>query len=117
MGAAWLILMMWAALGAALATLLRSTALPLGIGFAYLLMEMLITSLAERSNLVAGIARALPATNAGSLAASILPSGYASSAPGMNALVSGPLAAAVLVMYVVATSALTCAVIARRDVR
>ena len=117
MGAAWLILVMWAALGVVLATLLRSTALPLGIGFAYLLIEMLMTSFADRSNLIASLARALPATDAGSLAASILPSGYASSAPGMNALVSGPAAAAVLVLYVLATSALTCAVLAWRDVR
>ena len=116
MGAAWLILMTWAALGAMLATLLRSTALPLGIGFAYLLVEVLVTSLAGRSDLIAGVARLLPATNAGSLASSVLPAGSAASGPGMNSLVPGWIAAAVLIAYVMAASALTGAVTARRDV-
>jgi ABC-2 type transport system permease protein len=117
LGVAWLILMAWAGLGAALATLLRSTALPLGIGFAYLLIERLIASLAERSDLLATVARALPGTNAGSLASSILPAGFAISAPGMNSLVAGPEAAVVLAAYVVAAGATAMALIARRDVR
>lgn len=116
MGAAWLILMAWAGLGAMLATLLRSAALPLGIGFAYLLVEVLLTSLAGRSVLIADVARVLPATNAGSLASSVLPAGYAAAAPGMNSLVAGWLAAVVLVAYVLGAGALTCAVTARRDV-
>lgn len=117
LGVAWLILMAWATLGAVLATVLRSAALPLGIGFAYLLIERLIASLADRSDVIATIARLLPGTNAGSLATSILPAGFAVSAPGMNSLVAGPVAAAVLAAYVMAAGALTCAVIARRDVR
>ena len=116
LGVAWLILMAWATLGAALATVLRSTALPLGIGFAYLLVERLVASLADRSDVVAGLARLLPGTNAGSLATSILPPRFGSSASGLNSLVAGPVAAAVLAVYVVAAGALTCAVIARRDV-
>lgn len=116
-GAAWLILMAWAALGALLATILRSTALPLGIGFAYLLVEVLLTSLAGRSALIASVARVLPATNAGSLATSVLPAGSAATAPGMNSLVTGWMAAAALAVYVLAASALTCAITARRDVR
>lgn len=114
---AWLILMAWAALGALLATLLRSTALPLGIGFAYLLIERLVASLADRSDALATLARALPGTNAGSLASSILPPGFAVTAPGMNSLVAGPVAGLVLGAYILASSALTCVVIARRDVR
>ncbi len=114
---AWLILTAWAAVGALLATLLRSTAVPLGIGFAYLLVERLVASLADRSDVIATVARALPGTNAGSLASSILPAGFAVSAPGMNSLVGGGEAAVVLAAYVLATSAITCAVIARRDVR
>ena len=117
MGGAWLILMAWAALGALLATLLRSTALPLGIGFAYLLVEVLATSLAGRSELIANVARVLPATNAGSLASSVLPTGSAATGPGMNTLVAGWLAAVVLTVYVLAASALTCAITARRDVQ
>jgi len=66
LGVAWLILMAWATLGAVLATVLRSAALPLGIGFAYLLIERLIASLADRSDVIATIARLLPGTNAGS---------------------------------------------------
>ncbi len=117
LGVAWLILMAWAGLGAVLATLLRSTALPLGIGFAYLLIERLVASLAGRSDVLGDVARVLPGTNAGSLASSILPAGFAVSAPGMNTLVAGPAAAAVLVAYVAATSILTGFVIVRRDVR
>ncbi len=117
LGVAWLILMAWAALGAALATILRSAALPLGIGFAYLLIERLVASLADRSDVIATIARLLPGTNAGSLATSVLPAGFAVSAPGMNSLVAGPVAAAVLVVYVVAAGTVTCTAIARRDVR
>lgn len=117
LGVAWLILMAWATLGAVLATALRSAALPLGIGFAYLLIERLIASLADRSDVIASIARLLPGTNAGSLATSILPAGFAVSAPGMNSLVAGPVAAAVLAAYVIAAGSLTCAVIERRDVR
>ena len=109
--------MAWAAIGAVLATLLRSTALPLGIGFAYLLIERLIASLASRSDVIATVARALPGTNAGSLASSVLPAGIAVSAPGMNSLVGGPDAALILAIYVLATSAAMCLVIARRDVR
>jgi ABC-2 type transport system permease protein len=114
---AWLILMAWAGIGAVLATVLRSTALPLGIGFAYLLIERLVAALAGRSDVVATIARLLPGTNAGSLASSILPPDFAVSAPGMNTLIAGPQAALVLAVYAVATGALTVAVIARRDVR
>jgi hypothetical protein len=66
---------------------------------------------------IADVARALPGTNAGSLASSILPPGFAVSAPGMNTLVAGPVAAVVLGVYVVAMGAVTVAVIARRDVR
>ncbi len=115
---AWLILMAWAALGVVLATLLRSTALPLGIGFGYLLLDRLLASLADRSDVLAAVARTLPGTNAGSLASSILPGTLtANPGAGMNSLVAGPAAAAILAAYVLATSAVTCLVIARRDVR
>ncbi len=82
-----------------------------------ILIERLVASLADRSDVIATIARLLPGTNAGSLATSILPAGFAVNAPGMNSLVAGPVAAAVLGVYVMAAGALTCAVIARRDVR
>jgi ABC-2 type transport system permease protein len=117
LGVAWLILMAWASIGAALATILRSSALPIGIGFAYLLVERLLASLSGGSDVIAGVARVLPGTNAGSLASSVLPPGFAISAPGMNNLVAGPLAATVLGIYIVAMSVVTCAVIAWRDVR
>jgi ABC-2 type transport system permease protein len=117
MGSAWLILMTWAALGASLATLLRSTALPLGIGFGYMLIEVFVTSLAGRSDLIAALARVLPGTDAGALASSVLPAGTTAGGPGMNTLVAGPLAAVVLAAYVLAAGGVTCLVVARRDVR
>ncbi len=113
---AWLILAAWATLGATLATVLRSSALPLGIGFAYLLVERLVDSLANGSSVLLPIARVLPGTNAGSLASSILPAGLAVNAPGINSLVAGPQAALVLGVYVVASCAVTCLVVVRRDV-
>lgn len=69
LGASWLILGAWAALGLALATLFRQTALAIGLGLVYLLvLEGLIGSFAGSSGLIADIRQVLPAANAQALA-------------------------------------------------
>ena len=113
--AGWLILTAWAALGAVLALLLRGTAVPIGIGFAFLLINQLIASLADRSGVLADVARGMLGTDAGALARSIMP-GSAGAAAGLNSLLTGSAAAAVLGAYVLVATGLSCAVLARRDV-
>ena len=72
-GAGWLILAVWVALGALLATLLRDNALAIGLGLVYVLaVEGLIGFAARSSESVAALAKALPRSNGGSLAALLL---------------------------------------------
>jgi hypothetical protein len=114
---AWLIVAVWAALGALLGAALRSTAMPIGLGFVYLLLEELVSGLAGRSALIATFTRLLPGTSAGSLASSILPTAFGPTAPGMNTLIAGPEAALVLLLYALVAGGLTGAIITLRDVR
>lgn len=80
-GAAWLILATWTALGVALAVIFRGTALAIGLGLVYaLLLENVIGQLADLtgalgsvsslSDVLESIHSALPGVNAGELAAS-----------------------------------------------
>ncbi len=117
LAAAWLILVAGAAVGGALAAVFRGTALPIGIGFAYLLVERLVAGLADRSGVISALARTMIGTNAGSLATSILPPGIASTTPGLSALVSGPQAAVVLAAYLLAAAAILGTIVVRSDVR
>jgi ABC-2 type transport system permease protein len=114
---AWLIVAVWAAFGALLGAALRSTAMPIGAGFVYLLLEELVSGLAGRSALIATFTRLLPGTSAGSLASSILPTAFGPTAPGMNTLIAGPEAALVLLLYALVAGGLTAAIITLRDVR
>lgn len=75
-GAGWLILATFAAMGIALAVLFRGTALAIGIGLVYLLvLENLFLGLTSQNETVADIGRRLPAKN------SIDLSGYFGQAP------------------------------------
>ena len=114
---AWLIVAVWAAFGAFLGAALRSTAMPIGAGFVYLLLEELVSGLAGRSTLIATFTRLLPGTSAGSLASSILPTALGPTAPGMNTLIAGPDAALVLLLYALVAGGLTVSIITLRDVR
>jgi ABC-2 type transport system permease protein len=114
---AWLIVAVWAAFGALLGAALRSTAMPIGAGFVYLLLEELVSGLAGRSALIATFTRLLPGTSAGSLASSILPTAFGPTAPGMNTLIAGPEAALVLLLYALVAGGLTVSIITLRDVR
>lgn len=83
-GAGWLILATFAAIGIFLATLLRGTALAIGIGLVYLLvLENLFLGLTSQSETVATIGRRFPAKNALDLSESFgqLPPGFGG-APG-----------------------------------
>lgn len=64
-GAGWLILATFAAIGASLATLFRGTALAIGIGLVYLLvLETLFLNLTSQNEAIAAIGMRLPAKNA-----------------------------------------------------
>jgi ABC-type transport system involved in multi-copper enzyme maturation permease subunit len=73
LGAAWLMLTMWAMLGALLATLLQGATLAIGLGLFYLLVELLFRSTAGRTGPLAVLAKALPGSNAGTLAGILSP--------------------------------------------
>ena len=113
-GAAWLILGAWAAVGMALATLFRGTALAIGLGLVYsLVLETIVGGLAGQVNWLATLYKGLPGPNAGALAAAFGPSGAAERA---GALVGTTQAGLVLAAYVAASMALAALVLWRRDV-
>lgn len=64
LGAGWLILATFAAMGIGLATLFRGTALAIGIGLVYLLvLENLFLNLASQNETIASVGKRLPAKN------------------------------------------------------
>lgn len=68
LGAGWLILTTFAAMGLFFATLFRGTALAIALGLVYLLvLESLFLSLAQQSETVESIGRALPYKNSADL--------------------------------------------------
>lgn len=116
LGAGWLILAVWTALGALLATAFRSTALPIGLGLIYVLVfEFFIGGFAGQSKIIAGIAKALPGPNAGSLVAALAPTSLEGGTPGL-VLVAGPVQATVVLMaYAAGFVLLSLLLFVRRD--
>lgn len=114
-GGGWLVAMMWASLGVALAVLLRSVALPIGLGLVWLLavQNLLAAIAAPLLDWVAEAQKGLPGPNAGSLVASL---GASPETPGVGELVSSGQAALVLAGYLVAFTALGYVLFNRRDV-
>ena len=115
-GAAWLILGTWAALGLALATLFRQTALAVGLGLVYLLvLEGLVGSVAGSSGLIGEIRQFLPAVNAQALAGAF---GGTGGPPGatVNTDIGGTRAAIVLAAYAAGLTLLAALFYRRRDV-
>ena len=116
LGAGFLILAVWASLGALLATLLRSTALSIGIGLVYaLVVETVIFNLPIRSESFTNARRFFPGQNSSSLADSFsaqAPTGFAPPTPQIHAAQ----ATLVLLAYAAAFVALTALVFRRRDV-
>lgn len=114
-GAAWLILMTWAALGAFLAVLFGGTALAIGLGLVYVLvLEAVIAGLPADNEVFEAVRGALPGQRAGSLAGSFGPT--ASGAPGIPAPADPGQAALILGFYVVGFASLAALALRSRDV-
>ena len=118
LGAGWLILATFAAMGLFFATLFRGSALAIGLGLVYLLvLESLFAGLAPQSETLESISRALPAKNAFDLSTAFGEEQVAGgvSFPGVETV--EPLQAAlVLGAYLVAFVALSMLLFRNRDV-
>ena len=119
LGAGWLILATFAAMGFFLATLFRGSALAIGLGLVYLLvLESLFFGFASQSDAVETIGRALPGRNAADLVSSFAESqpGAAAGAtpPGIEA-VGAAQATLVLGAYVIVFVALSALLFRSRD--
>jgi ABC-2 type transport system permease protein len=116
LGAGGLILAIWAALGVLLATLLRSTALSIGIGLVYsLVLETIIFNLPIQNRAFLEAREFFPGQNSNFLANSFsaqAPGGFAAPEPPVDA----SQAALVLLAYAAAFVALAAFVFSRRDV-
>jgi ABC-2 type transport system permease protein len=116
LGAGWLILAIWAALGVLLATLLRSTALSIGLGLVYsLVLETIIFNLPIQNKAFQDAREFFPGQNSTFLANSFsgqTQGGLAPTEPPLDA----PQAALVLLAYTAAFVALAALVFRRRDV-
>lgn len=111
----WLVATMWAFLGVALAVVLRSVALPVGLGLVWLLavQNLLAAIAAPLLDWVAQLQKGLPGPNAGSLAAAL---GASPSTPGVQALVGSGQATAVVAAYLLAFAAVGAILLRRRDI-
>jgi ABC-2 type transport system permease protein len=114
-GAGWLIAAMWTVLGALLGIALRGVALPVGLGLVWLLAVQNLLSLiaAPLLDWVAQLQKVLPGPNAGSLV-SALAGGV--DTPGVEAVVGGGQAVAVLTGYLLIFALLGGALLRRRDI-
>jgi ABC-2 type transport system permease protein len=115
-GAGFLILAVWAALGALLSTLLRSTALSIGLGLVYsLVLETVIFNLPINSESFTNARRFFPGQNSSSLADSFSGQPPAGIAP-PSSQIDGEQAALVLLAYTLAFVVIATLVFRRRDV-
>lgn len=115
-GAGWLILAAFAAMGIALAALFRGTALAIGIGLVYLLvLENLFLGITSQNEAIASVGSRLPAKNSLDLSGSFgqAPSAFGG-APGES--VEPSIAALTLGIYTVAFLALAVLLFKSRDV-
>ena len=118
LGSGWAILAMWGAVGAALGSLLRAVAMPIGLGVVWILAIENLISAVSRSTLtsLAGLRDVLPGVNSGSLIGSILPSSGSEGAPGVNTLVSGGRGLVTVLAYLAVAVVAAAFVTQRRDV-
>ncbi|BBL79437.1 hypothetical protein RxyAA322_12910 [Rubrobacter xylanophilus] len=115
-GAGWLILGTFAALGVFLATLLRGTALAIGLGLVYLLvLESIFVGLSAQSETVEDVGKLLPFKNSIDLAESFgaLPVGFGGTA---GEAVEPSRAVITLGVYAVAFMILSALLLKGRDV-
>jgi ABC-type transport system involved in multi-copper enzyme maturation permease subunit len=118
MAAGWLILFMWASLGAVLGVLLRSVALPVGLGVVWVLgVENLVSAMASSVlEALEPVRDLLPGVNAGSLVSAVVPQEIVDAAPGVTTSVDGWRALLTVTAYVVVAGVVTLVVSRRRDV-
>ncbi len=118
-GAGWLVVGMWCLAGAFLGTLVRGTALAVGLGLVWALaVENLLRIFGSIVDAVDVVQRFMPGTNAGALAAALgVPvQGQPGGTPGVTDVVGGMPAALVLVAYLVVFVAASAVLVLRRDV-
>jgi ABC-2 type transport system permease protein len=113
-----LIMMMWASLGAALAVMMRSVALPIGLGIVWALgIENLVSAMATSMlSALEPLRNALPGVNAGSLVGAITPERIGEAAPGVTTAVAEGQALLTLAAYVVVCVGAAGWLYQRRDV-
>lgn len=118
-GAGWLVVGMWCLAGAFLGTLVRGTALGIGIGLVWALaVENLLRIFGSIVDVVDVVQRFMPGTNAGALAAALgVPvQGQPGGTPGVTDVVNGTSAAVVLAAYLVVFVVASAVLVHRRDV-
>lgn len=118
LGSGWLVMAMWAVVGAALAVLLRSVALPIGLGVVWILGVENLVSAVARTSLTAlePVRDLLPGVNSGSLIISVIPPQVGSLPPGVQSAVSGGRGLATVAAYVLLAALAVTVVVRRRDV-
>lgn len=114
----WAVMGMWTTLGVTLGALLRSMALPIGLGVVWILgVENLIAAVAGRSlTALQPLRDLLPGVNAGSLISAALPPAPSGLPPGVQHTVSGTHGLLVVLACSTLAGALLIAVTRRRDV-
>ncbi len=114
----WGVAAMWATLGAALGVLLRSVALPIGLGVVWILgVENLLDAVASTTlTALEPVRDLLPGVNAGSLILSVLPPGPGELPPGVADTVSGAHGLVVVLAYAAVAAGALLVAGRRRDV-
>jgi ABC-type transport system involved in multi-copper enzyme maturation permease subunit len=118
-GAGWLVVSMWCVAGVFLGTLVRGTALAVGIGLVWALaLENVLRIFGVILEAVDAVQRYLPGTNAGALVAALgVPvQGQPGGTPGVTDAVGGPIAAVTLAAYLVAFAVGAAVLVERHDV-
>lgn len=116
--AGWLILFMWASLGAVLGVLQRSVALPVGLGVVWVLgVENLVSAMSSTVlEALEPLRDLLPGVNAGSLVSAVVPQEIVDAPPGVTTSVDGWRALLTVVGYAVVAAAVAVWASRRRDV-
>lgn len=115
--AGFLILLMWALLGATLGVLFRGVALPIGLGVVWVLgIENLVSAMASTAlTALEPVRDVLPGVNAGSLVAAVA-GGSADGTPGVTTSVDGTRALITLGCYLLVLLVIALWTMRRRDV-
>lgn len=117
-GVGWLVLLMWASLGAVLGVTLRSVALPIGLGVVWVLgIENLVSAMAGTMlTALQPLRDMLPGVNAGSLVSAAMPERVVDAPPGVTSVVAEPRALVTLLCSLAICAALATWTSRRRDV-